>query len=261
MKHWLINPTWRCQNNCSYCWMKQTVAKRPELYTATERPVEDWYNALYRERPEVVDIAGGEPLLLDWIPELIWACDTIKFGLSTNGLHKAGIDKLCSERLGNLVSINISYHPETKASNYIDRWMDAVTRLHMTGYHVHCNVVKANDNVEMAQEAIERLTRLGVPFELSPYEIMSTLGTKLSQGLLCEGGVDHLVVAPDGTAWPCLTTLRSPFWKETIIGNWLDNTVDVSRKEQPCHLNCVDYYVLPAEHSSGDMWGCKVRIA
>ena len=34
MRHFLINPTWRCQNACSYCWVQQTVRVRPELMNA-----------------------------------------------------------------------------------------------------------------------------------------------------------------------------------------------------------------------------------
>ena len=78
-------------------------------------------------------------------------------------------------------------------------------------------------------------------------------------GLICKGGIDHLVIAPDGTAWPCLSALRSPDWREMILGNWLDGKIDLSRKPQPCYLNCTDYYVLKEQHSNGDMWGVDAK--
>jgi hypothetical protein len=101
--------------------------------------------------------------------------------------------------------------------------------------------------VERAQWAIQWMHESGVKYELSPYEQMGTLGQVLEQGLCCKGGVNHLTVAPDGTAWPCLTALRSPFWEALALGNWLDDTIDLSKKPQPCYLNCVDYYVLPEQ--------------
>lgn len=262
-RHFLVNPTWRCQNRCSYCWMRQTVALRPDLYDAPERSAEDWYGALKRDRPEVVDIAGGEPLLLDWVPDLMRVCRSIAFGLSTNGLHAGGIEDLCRSRIPNLIAINVSYHPETNAPDYQERFRDAVLRLRGAGYHVHSNLVATPQNLRDAHKArlLYWLEEHGIPYEVSPNEQMDYLGAKLDQGLLCQGGVNHLTVAPDGTAWPCLTTLRSPYWRETALGNWIDGTVDIGRKEQPCHLNCVDWYVLPKEHSAGDMWKIEARPA
>jgi organic radical activating enzyme len=263
MSHYLINPTWRCQNACSYCWVRQTVLQRPELVHATERTLDDWVRAIQRDKPQTVDIAGGEPMLLPWIPELIRACTTTRFGLSTNGLAFDQLERLCEISLRNLVSINVSWHPECvgRWRGYEQRWKTTVQMLMQAGYTVGPNVVDVGTNVEQSQGVIEWMRVRRIPFAVSPHERMDNLDQKLAQGLLCQGGVNHLTVAPDGEAWPCLTTLRSPFWAETSLGNWLDGTVDVSRKPQPCTLNCVDYYVLPQLHQAGDMWQIQARPA
>lgn len=223
--------------------------------------MEDWYNALKRDKPDLVDISGGEPLFISWIPNLMRAASSIYFGLSTNGLAQTGIKNLCENRIPNLVSINVSVHPSSKIVGAFERWKISVLSLMAAGYSVHCNIVDAPGNVDAASESIRWMQENDVHFEVSPYEKVSDLGVMMKSGLLCEGGINHLVVAPDGTAWPCLTTLRSPYYKNTSLGNWLDNTIDIRRKPQPCYLNCTDYYVLAKEHTAGDMWNVQARPA
>lgn len=265
MKHYLINVTWRCHNNCRYCWMQRTVKQRPALYDAPERPLEDWVAAINRDSPDIVDIAGGEPLLVGWIPELIRACPEVRFGLSTNGLELDEVLRLADNArfLSNLISINVSYHPDALArwQGYELRWKKAVTALRAAGFPVSSNLIDYEDHVARCGHIPAWLRSVGVHSVVSPYEIMEDLGEKLAQGLCCQGGINHLTVAPDGAAWPCLTTIRSPYWQETSLGNWLDGAVDLARKAQPCYLNCVDYYVLPQQHQSGDMWQIHARPA
>jgi len=261
MRHYLIQPTWRCHNRCFYCWVEQSVRIHRDLYTALERPVDDWYNALKRDRPELVDISGGEPLLLPWVPDLMRAARSIFFGLSTNGMATDGISDLCQAWIPNLVAINVSMHPTSCIPGWFDRWKHSVMSLMATGYAVHCNLVNAPGNTEKAAEALQWLRDNEIPFEVSPYELVSGLGTLKESGLRCQGGINHLTVTPDGTAWPCLTALRSPYYKERALGNWLDGTVDVARNPQPCYLDCTDYYVLAKKHAAGDMWNVQARPA
>lgn len=228
---------------------------------APRRPMADWAAAIARDNPEVVDIAGGEPLLVGWIPELLRACPATWFGLSTNGLISPEILRLCEAKPQNLTSINVSFHPDAieRWPQYMNQWRWAVTTLRVAGFYVHCNVVNYADNVAAAEGVRAFLERLRVPLDISPYEEVAGLGERRGLGLVCQGGVNHLTVGPDGTAWPCLTALRSPYWKEMILGNWLDNTIGLARKPQPCYLDCVDYYILPNQHIAGDMWQIEAR--
>ena len=261
MKHWLINPTWRCHSRCRYCWLNDTIRARPELLNAPERPYEDWLAAIRRDKPDVVDIAGGEPYLLPWINKLIAACPEIMFGISSNGLEYERIVELAEMRPQNIVGLNLSYHPDAaeRWADYDTRWRNAVWAVRKTGGMPGPNIVDYEDNVAKSQGALQWLKTQRIVYAISPYEDMGILAEKQAQGLCCRGGVDHLVVAPDGSAWPCLSTLRSPYWRETCLGNWLDGTVDVSRKEQPCLIYCIDHYILESNHSCGDMWGVAAR--
>ena len=254
MRHFLINPTWRCQNACSYCWVQQTVRVRPELMNAPERSMDDWVNAIRRDGVELVDVAGGEPFLLPWMPYLFPACPDTKFGLSTNGLALGGLRRMANMRPHNVTAINISYHPESHVDDYEMLWRQAIMAIRATGGKTHSNIVDVGDNVEASETAIEWMKALAILYEVSPYEDMSVLDEMQETPMCCKGGEQHLVVAPDGTAWPCLSWLRSPFWRDGILGNWLDGTVDLSRKPNPCHLYCIDYHVLKEHHVAGDMW-------
>lgn len=253
MKHFLANLTWRCQNRCSYCWLNLSVRARPEMLAAAERGLDDWARAIRRDCVDVVELAGGEPLLVEWLPDLIEACPNTSFGLSTNGRALYALERLVARRPRNLIALNLSYHPETPGGDR--QYRAALNLLLEAGVRIHTNIVAAPGVVEKAQDTIRLLEERGVIYEISPYERVETLGEKLPQGLRCRGGVDHLTIAPDGSAWPCLTTLRSPYWRETCLGNWLDGEIDLAKKPQPCYLNCVDYYILPHEHVAGDMWG------
>lgn len=261
MKHFLLNLTWQCPNRCPYCWMRKTVALRPELYDAPTRPLADWVAAIHRDKPELVDIAGGEPLLVEWLPELMSACPSTYFGVSTNGLISDGVLRLCKAQPQNIVAINVSYHPDASARWvwYDARWQWAVSVLRQAGFRVHVNVVDYANNVARSQAALGWLNAQSIPHEVSPYEEVAGLGGYRSLGLVCKGGINHLTVGPDGMAWPCLTVLRSPYWEELVLGNWLDGTIDLTRKPVPCYLDCADYYILPSQHVAGDMWCIEAR--
>jgi len=259
MKHILICPTWACQNHCRYCWMDYTVRARPEMMDAMQRPASDWIAAIKRE-PVMVDIAGGEPLLYHGICEIIEGCPETTFGLSTNGMHVEGINKLVAARLLNLISINLSIHADNGQAAYFDRFKAAFLLLRATGYNVFASVVKYEDELAQASPLLGWLRRNGATIVESPYEDMHPDKQPRTPPLVCDAGVNHLVMAPDGSAWPCLGAMWSTQWRETMLGNWLDDTVDVSRVPKPCKLYCESYVYLLSEHPSGDMWKTNVRV-
>jgi len=273
MTHILLNPTWSCVNKCAYCWLNSTIRKRPELLNAKTRPFDDWLSAVKRElvkietttgrTPLVIDIAGGEPFLLPWIVEFIAHFPEVPVGLSTNGLPDHVLQLVRRPKLPNLISINMSYHPGTteRYPDYEQFFRNRVLDILGTGYPLHISAVGYGEGARLVRDLAGWATDIGIDVYVSPYEDMAMLADKQEQGLVCKGGINHIVVAPDGTSWPCLSTLRSPFWRESILGNWLDDNIDISKKEQPCHIYCVDYYFLKHHHRDGDMWGVEAREA
>jgi organic radical activating enzyme len=258
MKHFLYNLTWRCQNSCSYCWVKQSVCTRREMIHAQERPADHWIMATQRDAVDLVDIAGGEPTLLPWLPVLMQECPSTRFGLSTNGRSWTALGRLLRSRPDNLISVTYSYHPEAVAPEVA---MDTLTLIRRYETPMAVNIVDTPFNRANSEKVQTWCADLGVTVHVSPNEHVDILDKLQPQGLACQGGIDHLVMAPDGSAWPCLTTLRSPYWAEHCLGNWLDGNIDLSRKPQPCYLNCTDYFVLPQQHDAGDMWGVRAHPA
>jgi organic radical activating enzyme len=264
-KHYLLNLTWRCQNAgvCSYCWVQQTVRQRPEMLDAPERTFDEWLGAIKRDlrAGDTIDLAGGEPFLVDWTIALIEACPELYIGVSTNGLKPSQIEKLSASAPRNVVGMNISYHPEARLRyrNYDELWQRSVMSIVSRGGRPQPNIVDAPGMAEAAEQAVRWMESVGVHAVLSPCEQMGNLGELQPVGLCCQGGATHLNIAPNGDAWPCLTTMRSPYWRETCLGNWIDGTLDLSRKPQPCHLQCVDYFVLPQQHHAGDVWNVQAH--
>lgn len=259
MKHHAAHITWRCVNRCGECWVRQTVYTRPDALHVKERTATDWLRAIDREKPDMVDVLGGEPFVVDWLYDLL-AGASCHLALSTNGVLTERICDLAGrERVRHLRSITCSYHPDAANVHrrYEWRWRRSVTALKAAGYAVCCNLVDYPGYRERAAETLAWLKETGVPVLVSPYEHTDTLGQKRATGLVCRGGEDHLLIAPDGSAYPCFTAFRSPYWRDYCLGNWLDGTMDAGRKPIPCYLDCVDYYVLPHEHSAGDMWGSR----
>jgi uncharacterized Fe-S cluster-containing radical SAM superfamily protein len=262
MKHYLMNPTWRCQSNCPECWVRQAFWWDPAIMGAVEAPFWAWRDAIAADTPDIMDVAGGEPLLVPWVIDLIHLFPQVKWGLSTNGLLTRRIDELAEAKLRNIVSINVSFHPN------ITRWLHTYKALYLrtlrvllnAGYSVHTSVVDYGDNVQVAREMVEHECKeIGLPFYISPYEDMN-LDWNDPQGMLCQGGINHLVMDPAGDMWPCLSTLRSPYRHQRKMGNWLEKSPVISRcNEQPCHVYCIDYHILAKQHPAGDMWNVQAR--
>lgn len=258
MKHYLINITWRCQNNCPYCWLNDTVRQRTGMMAAPERSPREWIAAIRREWVDTVDIAGGEPLLYEGLLDILDALPRISFGISTNGQALEAIDKLCAKRRENVICVNLSLHPQSELQDE-RTFKYAATMLHNARYPLICNLLDWGDNIQRAAPMAAWLREHDVPVVVSPFEDVTNLGTERATGLRCKGGTSHLTLAADGAAWPCLTALRSPYWREWALGNWVDDTIDLGKRVQPCYLDCTDYYVLKDRHAAGDMWGVEPR--
>jgi hypothetical protein len=262
-KHILANITWKCQLRCSYCWVRKHVNKIPALDgVVAYRPLEDWIAATERDMPDIMDIGGGEPLSVPWCLDWIRAFPNMKWGLSTNGLNVGKIDELITCPLRQVISINLSYHPEAaRQYDWYDRqWRHQVQGLLGAGYNVIPNLEDTGKNVERSKWAIDWLAAIGRHMVISPLcGGRPELAHPQPLALTCEAGTAYMTVAPDGRAWPCLSSLNSYAWDETSIGNWLDGTIDLSRKPSPCNLYCVEYFIQYAQHEAGDFWGIKAR--
>jgi organic radical activating enzyme len=264
LKHYLINLTWKCQLFCSYCWVRRSINTNSILDKQDTRPLEDWLSAINRDKPEMLTMGGGEPLSVPFALDLIRQTPQVKWNLSTNGLMVHKIQELAEYKLDQLVSINVSYHPEAadKYPWYFSQWKREIIMLKNAGYNVFSNIEKTNDNVEKSQAAIEFMQSENLAMLISPIcGGREELSRPQDIPLICEGGVNHLVIGPNGDAWPCQTSINSYAWRETKLGNWIDDTLDLTKVPKPCQLQCVEYFYQYKEHQAGDFFNLNVREA
>lgn len=263
MKHYLINTTWKCQLNCSYCWVRRHVNKTPELTEAITRPYEDWANAIKRDPPDVMDIGGGEPLSIDWTLDLIRQFPNIGWGISTNGLNIDKIEELAACRIPQVININLSFHPEAaKYAWYSDQWKREIIMLAEAGYPVHPNLMDTPYGLKAGAWAINWLKSIGMHMIISPMcGGLEESRYPSETSLICDAGQNVIVVDPAGNAWPCLSALNSYAWKETCLGNWLDGEIDLNKVPKPCHLYCAEYEIQYLKHEAGDFYNTHVRPA
>lgn len=263
MLHILANVTWRCNNNCPECWVRRSVGLNRDMMMSEELAYDEWVEILNRLNPDIVDIAGGEPSLYSGTEKIIMSLGDIRFGLSTNGLYKPFIDSLVRRQplLKNIVSINMSFHPNTREwfdGDYDLYYAETVANLREAGYNVSSSVVDYGDNVNNSRKMINLMRAIGIHVSISPYEDMSVVENG-EKTLCCDAGKNHLVISPDGMVWPCLTRLRSKYANKYIIGNVYGVPHSVSAGISNCNLYCYDYYVLRTQHEAGDMWGVNAR--
>ena len=261
-KFYLLNITWKCQLACHYCWMHRHITPNAELRDVPERTLEEWIAAIKRDTPDLIGLGGGEPLSVSWVLDLIRAFPDVKFAINTNGLNADKMDELASARIPNVIHVNYSYHPDA-AKRY--EWYDSyykqnIMALARVDYPVSGSVVIADSYSEQTKSMIAWVRDLGL--HMTEIPICTTrpeIETLTDQPLVCDGGITHLFSDPAGNVWPCQTTLNSPFWKSTCLGNWVDGEVDLSNKPVPCYLWCVERNVNSEAHESGDFFHVNAR--
>jgi len=264
MKFYLLNITWKCQLACRYCWMRRNITPNKELASVPERTLDEWIAAIERDKPDLIGLGGGEPLSVSWVLDLIRAFPDVQFAINTNGLNADKIDELVNNRIGNVVHINYSYHPDAaKRFDWYDNlYKQNVVALAKAGYPVTGSVVITDGYREDTAGIMEWAKSIG--FHMTEIPICTTrpeINELTNEGLLCDGGATHLFSDPAGNVWACQTALNSPFWKDTCLGNWVDGAIDLGKKPVPCYLWCVEKNVNSSTHESGDFFHVNARRA
>lgn len=222
MTHVVINPTWRCQLRCAYCWLPHVPIKRagPE-YTA-----QAWGQALIGALPRgsLVDISGGEPLLYPQLPELLVILGALghQWAMTTNGLHTEAVERMCRLRPAGGVVIHLSDHAGNAAA------LSNAERLQAAGYRLHVNRVEHTAAGEHLPGG-----------DLLPYQDWA--GGEALDGMTreCSAGEGHWFADPHGEVWRCSV------WMQTgrpSMGNLFAGTFKPSKGLLPCDSGCSSCY-------------------
>lgn len=183
--HVIINPTWKCQLHCDYCWLPHSgITHSGPRHTANE-----WADALIRVLPQgaVVDISGGEPLLF---PNLVTLCGRlgragIRWAITSNLLHRPALDEFLLQRPPGGVCWNASVHAGNPDVH------QAAAALRSAGWFVNLNGV---DHPAAPEEGRDRAL---------PYQDWENGDARDGKVRWCDAGLRHWAADPDGDLWRC----------------------------------------------------------
>jgi hypothetical protein len=217
----VINPSWKCQLHCPYCWVPHVKIDR----NVPEHQWQEWAEALIRivPRGSIVDVCGGEPLLYPGIHHLMGALGEhgIRWAITTNAMSKEGVKAMTDMYIPGCVQINVSDHTGN-ASN-----AENVQKLRY-GYQVmshRVNHAGAGEHEPRAQLITYQPWKEGIACD----------GIKR----MCNAGMYHWVTNPAGDAWRCVVDMQvgnKPF------GNLFDNQFKELSQPESCEFGCTSCY-------------------
>lgn len=247
---WFI--TFNCNLQCPYCWERQ-AQKHGEMAVEPFKPWQDWAKAWNRIKPGVLDISGGEPFMQPGFVDMLDAMD-INMAITTNLTHDMTqfVQRISPAKV---FSMTLSWHPTGKMG--IDEFLGKCLMLKNRDFNITVNFVTYPEQLWMADYYKRRFDAHGIRFHIDPYAAtkyypfemndderefaMSLTGqdrmnsfAKEVRPVKCSGGMTHLSVQPDGSAYRCIN--------DRILGlNPIGNILDENFTNNKVFTPCADY--------------------
>lgn len=214
-----------CNYRCPYCWQQDKPLPKQA------GTLEDWLAAWNRLAPDMLDITGGEPFVVPWMLDLMASLDpSIKLAVTTN-LSKSVIDLIKRVPPHRLVSVTTSWHPTQRMG--LEEFTAKCVLLQKRGYHVVVNYLTWPEQLWITNHFRQWFVNTRLPFHvdkyaphseakaLPPNEAERAYAAPLvgpdrgphpwtkkygeRHRVLCNSGLRHLCVQPDGSIYRCLT--------------------------------------------------------
>ena len=225
--------TMACNFKCKYCWEVQ-AQERGEFKPEPFKPWKDWLEAWNRLRPRYLDITGGEPFLPGiGLLEVLQGLDREILVSITSNLSHPLLDFVQRVSPQQVHSITASFHPSengTKANPMNPEiFIGRVKLLQEFGFRVTANIVAWPEQIWLIPHWVSMFEAQGILWHVDPYqsiayypwtyteaqqELLGRYVTRQRAGCVnpqpdgklvsCSGGVDHISVQPDGSAWRCI---------------------------------------------------------
>lgn len=255
--------TMACNFKCKYCWEVQ-AQHFGDFKAEKFKPAKEWIDAWTRLKPGVLDITGGEPFLQPGLIDIIEAiaANGTRIAMTTNISHPL-LDFVKRIKPSQVFSITASYHPTENGTR--DQPMNEnvfVGRLLLLrefGFDFTVNIVAWPEQLWLIPKYIAMCKVHKFRYHIDPYSSMAYYPWTLTEAeksalrqwvtpgraidrkdlgpVSCSGGIDHISVQPDGTAWRCILERQQLINK---IGNILDADFKLMDKPLVCNqqFNC-----------------------
>ncbi len=161
-----LYPTMRCNQRCSFCFNDDASPVRD----LSPQDALNLFDILCRLGIRDLDIMGGEPFLLPWMPSFLHAAirEHIKVNISTNGSLPHVLEEfsgLTPEKITIGVSLegsNPETHNRLTRSHNFEKAMTSITSLVTRGLDPIVKTVVSRHNIQEIPSIIDRIKDLGV---------------------------------------------------------------------------------------------------
>lgn len=216
-------------------------------------------------RPEVLDITGGEPFLQPGLLDIIesLASNGTRLAMTSNFSHSI-MEFVKRVTPDQMFSITASYHPsengDRKNPMNVDVFLGRMLLLREFGFNVTINIVAWPEQIWLIPKWVELFHGVHkFRVHVDPYSSIEYYPweyTEAEKGLLrqyvsegrnidrpelgpvtCSGGISHLSVQPDGSAWRCILERQQ---MKHPLGNILDEDFKLLSEPLVCEQqrNC-----------------------
>jgi MoaA/NifB/PqqE/SkfB family radical SAM enzyme len=265
--HIVLNPTWRCNYQCSYCPVVTTFTYTNVVGRSGERPGADWLEALAKLPPAVIYIAGGEPFVYADLPVIINEIPDKHrlLGIVTN----LSLPASAYRRISRKMHLNASFHRE-----HVDIPTFVAKIKELKGqFHIHAYIVATPENLRVLDQISHQLGALGVSLHVDPYvdrafryspdqmrqlrrhiksdrQPESQLDFEDFSPKRCSAGRNYVIFSPDGSAYTCyggMNFIHSGLYRDIVmghdvsgfrVGNIFDPRFHLNAKDQICSMPC-----------------------
>jgi MoaA/NifB/PqqE/SkfB family radical SAM enzyme len=252
--------TMACNFKCKYCWEVQ-AQERGEFKPEPFRPWQDWLEVWNRLRPQFLDITGGEPFLpgLGLVNILEHLDRAIKVSITSNLSHSI-LEFLRVASPDQVHSITASFHPSENGTKQQpmnpEIFIGRVKLLQEFGYQVTANIVAWPEQLWLIPHWVGMFDAQGIRWHIDPYQSIAYypwtyterqkellrpyMAANRSWGLnpkpdgqrvTCSGGVHHISVQPDGSAWRCILERQQLIGR---LGSVFDPEFQLRSEPGPC---------------------------
>lgn len=257
--------TWACNFSCVYCWQVQAQKigeYQPQGFGL--HPGHRWVKVWNKLQPAILDITGGEPFLMPGFAAMVSEFHpNIKVAITTN-LSKPIEEFLEHVDTAHILSMTCSLHPtEGKIPEAL--FYGRAMQLQRRGIKIIVNMVAWPEQIWMLRHYKRITEQRGLAFHVDPYgprykPVVLSDAEKAAAGELigpdrgpsalavkhgkdytvnCSGGMTHLNVHPDGTAYRCILDAQLG---KPAVGNVFDEAFSLNRERTPC----ADHYQCPS---------------